>query len=169
MWLFIPIGPIVALIFGIIKWASGAGKSKSENDGYDISIRQPDEKQQKQFKSEEINISTPGHETSGIRGILVMSGPMTGCKVAIADGETINLGKDQKLTHLVFTKEYGKVSRLHCTAAYSDKFKKYYVTDCSANGTYFTDGTRLAKGVRTPMQPGTTLLLADDSCKVQLL
>ena len=174
VWLIIllsSIGLALIILVIIIALVSGSKNKKNRDEDFEIHIKQAVMEQAGPEISSEAEPSalTPPEQQNIAHGISVLTGPMTGCKAVIADGETINLGKDQKLTHLVFTKEYGKVSRLHCTAAYSDKFKKYYVTDCSANGTYFTDGTRLTKGVRTPMQPGTILLLADDSCKVQLL
>ena len=69
----------------------------------------------------------------------------------------------------IFVEDYSKVSRLHCTVSYSEKSEKYFVTDCSSNGTFYENNTRLAKGVRTPVEPGTTLLLANENCKIKLL
>ena len=89
--------------------------------------------------------------------------------ISLTDGATVNLGKDPKIAHLVLSRDYSKVSRMHCTVNYSEKSGKYFVTDCSSNGTYLKNKHRLPKGVRTPVLPGTLLLLADNDCKVELL
>lgn len=101
-------------------------------------------------------------------GISVLTGVMAGMHFVIADGQTVTVGKDAQLAHVVFDNTYRMVSRVHCTISYSAKFNKYFVIDCSTNGTYFENGQRLAPNTRTPVDKGTILKLADD-CKIKLI
>ena len=102
------------------------------------------------------------------RSITILTGPLMGRKIILKDGEPVNLGKDPRTAQLVLNAEYRKVSRLHCTVTYNANTNNYVVTDVSSNGTYLSNGTRLTKGVRTAIQPGAILLLADEKCKIQL-
>lgn len=100
--------------------------------------------------------------------IQVISGSMNGFAAPIRDGETLCLGKDPKLANIVFTGNYEKVSRMHCTITYDAAKKHYYVVDCSSNGTFLAGKVRLEKGKRKLMLPKTVLTLADDSCVILL-
>lgn len=100
--------------------------------------------------------------------IQVTNGPMNGFTVPINDGEMLYLGKDTKIANLVFTNDYPKVSRVHCTVTYDAKAKRYYVVDASTNGTYFTSKKQLTKGRRTAVEPNTILLLANKDCAILL-
>ncbi len=102
------------------------------------------------------------------RIIQVSGGSMNGFEVPIMDGETLYLGKDPKIANIVFTSDYKNVSRMHCTITFDLKTNKYYVTDCSSNGTYLAGGDRLTKGKRTAVGINTTLILANNDCVVIL-
>lgn len=101
-------------------------------------------------------------------GISVLTGAMAGMNFKIADGQTVTVGKDEQLAHVVLDNTYHMVSRVHCTISYNAKFNKYFVIDCSTNGTYFENGQRLAPNTRTPVAKGTILKLAD-ACKIKLI
>jgi len=101
--------------------------------------------------------------------ISILSGSMKGTTIPIKADQTLNLGKDPKISNVVFSNDYERVSRLHCTITYSVSNNKYFVVDCSHNGTYTGEKTRLEKGKRTPMNHNTILLLADASCSILLL
>lgn len=106
---------------------------------------------------------------SVLNGIQVLTGNMSGQKFEIVDGQTVTIGKDPKLANILLDSSYTLVSRVHCTVTYSAKFDKYFVIDCSSNGTYLDNGTRLAKNTRTPVVRGTILKLADDNCIIKLI
>lgn len=99
--------------------------------------------------------------------ISVLTGSMNGFSIPIKDGETLYLGKDQKVANLVFTGDYKNVSRLHCSVTYDAKTSKYYVVDSSSNGT-FVGKKRLIKGKRTPVESNTIIALANEDCSVLL-
>ena len=104
--------------------------------------------------------------TSGI--IQVTNGSMNGFTVPIHDGETLYLGTDKKVASIAFTGDYKNVSRLHCSVTFDAKANRYYVVDCSSNGTYLMGNRRLTKGKRTPVDVNTILLLANENCTVLL-
>jgi predicted RNA-binding Zn-ribbon protein involved in translation (DUF1610 family) len=109
----------------------------------------------------------PHYEVS-VGTITILTGSMKGASLSIKDGETINLGKDKNLAHFIFPGDYNLVSRIHCTVTFSARHKKYYVTDCSSNGTYRENRVKLEKGKRTAVEPNSVILLADEWCSVLL-
>ena len=104
-----------------------------------------------------------------LNGIQVLTGDMEGRQFELVDGNTYTIGKDSNLANILFDASYNMVSRVHCTITYSAKFDKYFIIDCSTNGTYYENGTRLAKNARTPVTRGSILKLADDTCIIKLL
>ena len=100
------------------------------------------------------------------RELVILTGSMTGHTVMIHDGETISIGKDPNYANLLLTSDYTNVSRNHCAISYDEN--KYYVTDCSSNGTFYKNGSRLIKNVRTPVKIGTILNLANENCRIKL-
>ncbi len=102
-------------------------------------------------------------------GIAILSGAMAGNQFNMADGETLNLGKDPAFANVVLAVSYNKVSRKHCSVRFSSVYDRYTVIDCSSNGTYYESGERLPKNVETAVARGTVLKLADEGCKIQLL
>lgn len=105
-------------------------------------------------------------ELSGI--IKITSGSMKGFTVPIKDGETIYLGKDSKVSNIVFSKDYAHISRMHCSITFDARTNKYYVVDSSSNGTYFNNKERLIKRKRTPIERSTVLKLANKDCTIFL-
>lgn len=100
--------------------------------------------------------------------ISILSGSMKDKEFTINSGENILIGKKPGLTQLLLSNDYEKVSRIHCTVSYSEKLEKFFVTDSSRNGTYYENHTRLVKGKRTAIDPGSIILLADDNCRILL-
>lgn len=100
--------------------------------------------------------------------IKILSGSMLGMDFPIRDGEILYLGKDPSHTNIVFSSDYKKISRLHCSVEYKADTQKFYVVDTSLNGTYFENHRRFQKGKRTPLASGTIIYLADEQGKIQL-
>lgn len=93
---------------------------------------------------------------------------LNGFAAPIRDGETLCLGKDPKFANIVFTGNYEKVSRMHCTITYDAAKKRYYVVDCSSNGTFLAGKVRMEKGKRTVVMPKTVITLANGNCTILL-
>lgn len=100
--------------------------------------------------------------------IQIISGSMNGFAAPIRDGEKLCLGKDPKFANIVFTGNYEKVSRMHCTITYDAAKKHYYVVDCSSNGTFLAGKVRMEKGKRTVVTPKTVITLANGDCTILL-
>ncbi len=99
----------------------------------------------------------------------ILSGSMEGMKIPVISGEILALGKNPSLCQVVFTPDYSRVSRLHCTIMFDKNIEKFFVTDSSSNGTYFAKNRKLEKGKRTAVQNGTILYLSDENCSIRLL
>lgn len=100
-------------------------------------------------------------------GITILSGSLTGKRFTLREREVTYIGKT-KQAQIRLPNTYGKVSRLHCSIEYNKDMGRYFVTDCSSNGTYFKNHNRFVRGKRTSVTPGTVLLLADEDCTIEL-
>jgi len=178
----VAIGGAVAfmfIIFGVIAVVAVAssGKSNSEfNDsGKNASLNMvrclkcgkshPDNKPCDCYSREKQKDEAKEHSEGYIE---VTNGSMNGLVVPVHNEEILYLGRDPKLSNLVFTSDYKRISRVHCTVTYNAKLKKYYVTDCSSNGTYLNNKERLVKGKRTSVNANTVLILGGKECTVLL-
>ncbi len=135
------------------------------NTAFVVPVKNSNE-QENEKESKEYPITDDIARVSGV--IQITNGSMNGFSVPIKDGEVLYLGKDPNVANIVFTSDYKNVSRVHCSVTFDAKTGKYYVTDCSSNGTYFISRKRLIKGKRTPVNINTVLLLANDECTILL-
>lgn len=149
-------GVVVLVLFG--------GKKKSNQDENFLNI--PVIEQAEEVRENENQITEDAERSMGF--IQVTNGSMNGFSVPIKDGEILYLGKDPKVSNLVFTSDYKNVSRMHCAVTFDAKANRYFVTDSSSNGTYLISKKRLIKGKRTPVNINTVLILANDECTVLL-
>jgi len=154
----------VILIGGAIIIFVILGSKGSKNETMDIPVVQSSMKE----PVAEEKVMPISNLKMNSAAISILSGSMKGTTIPIKADETLNLGKDPKISNVVFSNDYERVSRLHCTITYSVSNNKYFVVDCSHNGTYTGEKTRLEKGKRTPMNHNTILLLADDGCSILL-
>lgn len=150
---------IVCAIAGIIALVL-SGK-KADNGAYEIPIinktKPAVDQNDKQIEVKKIE-----------REISIVNGSMRGFSAPINSDEIIYIGKDPTVSNIVISKDYYKVSRLHCSVIFDSKFNKYFVTDTSRNGTSLADGTKLEMGKRTAVHPGSRIMLADDECIILL-
>lgn len=102
-------------------------------------------------------------------GICLLTGKMKDRQFAVETGKTYTVGKDASYADICLEAAYNMVSRVHCTIAYDAKIDKYFVTDCSSNGTFYENGIRLPKNARTPIPHGTILCLANNNCRIKLI
>lgn len=165
-------GGILTAIFAVIKYSSK--KPPKEDSDYIYLYVKPVKKQENDVNEKDNN--DLNNEKSGLinkpiitTGIHVLTGNMKGLTFSIYDGQTAVVGKDSRFANVIFDNSYSKVSRVHCSVTYNSSLQKYFVVDNSSNGTYFENGVRLAKSVRTPVVRGTVLKLADDNCKIKLM
>ena len=149
-------GVIILVLFG--------GKKRANQDENFLNI--PVVEQLEESRENENQITEDAERSTGF--IQVTNGSMNGFSVPIKDGETLYLGKDPKVSNLVFTSDYKNVSRMHCAVTFDAKANRYFVTDSSSNGTYLISKKRLIKGKRTPVNINTVLILANDECTVLL-
>ncbi len=98
----------------------------------------------------------PGAE-GHIQGISGMYGSAV---FTVAEGQKLVFGRDSACSNVVFDQFDTDISRQHCTVEYVGG--TYFVTDTSKNGTFTSDGTRLAAGVRTSLPQGTIIYLGNN-------
>lgn len=119
-------------------------------------------------KVKENEQQTEENELAFAPSVSILNGPLAGAEIPVKDKEIIYVGKDSKIANIVFSGDYPLISRLHCSVMYDSKYRKYFVTDSSTNGTYYLNGVKLEKGKRTVVEPGTVLVLANDKAKIML-
>ena len=134
---------------------------KSEHWNEEVEEQQEEEQNQEEQPTEDKELV---FEPS----ISILNGPLAGAEIPIRDKDIIYIGKDSKIANIVFAGDYPLISRLHCSVMYDSKYNKYFVTDSSTNGIYYLNGTKLEKGKRTAVEPGTVLVLANEKAKIML-
>ncbi len=163
LWIIILIAGVllVSVITTAIIVALRSKKKKNE-DAFEVPVIDNDESaEQIEDEKEDTKVI--------LNGIQVLTGNMQGRQFELVDGKTYTIGKDSNLANILFDASYNMVSRVHCTITYSAKFDKYFVIDCSSNGTFLQNGVRLAKNTRTPIERGSIVKLADDGCTIKLI
>lgn len=160
-------GIIVVIIIVCISRKPDKDGDRDEEDDENGFVAQAHGEFVVEQKSDE-RITEDKEEKSCTPSISILSGPMMGAEIPIKVNETIYIGKDTKRANIVFAGDFPHLSRLHCSVMYDEKYQKYYVTDSSQNGTYYLGNTRLEKGKRTPLSPGTILTLANDKARIRL-
>ena len=160
----------VMLVAGIVILVVflGLNNSKSESESYDIPLRKEEGQELNIDEQKPVINNFYSQEKSNAGSITVVSGSMAGSEIAVKHGETLIIGKDKNIANLVLSEDYQHVSRVHCTVSFDLPSDKYFVTDSSSNGTYYSSGIRMVKGSRTPVKRGTVIKLGDDNCKIKL-
>lgn len=80
-------------------------------------------------------------------------------KNAVQKNDILKIGRSKFSSNLVLDHDTN-ISRIHCYVRFDDKKNIFYLSDVSANGTYFEDGRRLEKNREYPVPPGTKFYLA---------
>lgn len=155
---------LLLLAGGMAAFALFGGKKSTPHNEDFLNI--PVIEQVAEARKNENQITEDAERSTGF--IQVTNGSMNGFSVPIKDGETLYLGKDAKFANLVFSSDYKKVSRMHCSVTFDAKANRYFVIDSSSNGTYLISKKRLIKGKRTSVGVNTILILANDECTVLL-
>lgn len=62
-----------------------------------------------------------------------------------------------------------RVSKVHLTMRYDARSGRFMVTDLSTNGTFFPNGTRLARATEYGIYPNDTVCLASQECTIKVV
>lgn len=145
--------------------------SKEQKDALLANIKSIEQKSIKQIEKSGFYSKSKMKNTASISkaAIIILSGPLAGAEISLQNQEVIYIGKDPQRANIVFSGDFPNVSRLHCSVSYEEKFNKYFVTDCSTNGTFFAKTKeRFVQGKRTAVSRENILLLGDDKARIQL-
>jgi uncharacterized membrane protein YhaH (DUF805 family) len=102
--------------------------------------------------------ASPYYQKGTIVGI---SGMYSGASFPINPNETVVLGRDSALSHIVIDQGASKVSRKHVSLVFDPKQKLYYAHDYSSNGTFKDDGSRLPVDTDVELPGGTVISLGN--------
>lgn len=86
------------------------------------------------------------------RGIRAVRGDYAGAIFTLKDNEILTLGTSPGYCQILFNNK--KISRRHCIVSFVKAKNEYMLIDCSKNGTYLMDGTRIPQGVPYRCLPG---------------
>lgn len=106
-------------------------------------------------------------DDSFVGSIMGVSGIYADAIFRIDPNEKITIGRDPKISQIVFDENCELVSRKHCTILGCVSANCYIVTDYSSNGT-FADGKKLPKGEAVSVARGTVIAIGDNSNSFRL-
>ena len=139
-------------------------EKKEKVDGfvsYDIPVDIIGKEQKREIISGGMNAYPASEGMPMAKGtISIVSGSCKGFSIPISDGETVVIGKDPTQCAIVIDKKHTAVSRRHCEIGFDSLEEVFLVKDCSANGTFLENGTRLANGIVQRLPRGTMITLA---------
>ncbi len=141
----------------VVVLVMASGSKKPEEEFVPVAGEKKEETEKKETKEKAIE-----------RKIVILTGSMEGIEFDIPSDKICYVGRDRRQCQISLLNTYTSVSRLHCTIQFSEKDNLYYVTDCSSNGTFWSDGRRMKKGQRTAVQIGSKILIANAGCKIAL-
>jgi hypothetical protein len=92
-----------------------------------------------------------------------LSGELSGSKVEMGT-EPLAIGRDPRVSHLIFPADTKDVSKRHCLVQYEAGSKSFTIEDAhSTNGTYLRNGKKLNAGEKYVLQPGDRFYLSGSS------
>jgi pSer/pThr/pTyr-binding forkhead associated (FHA) protein len=92
-----------------------------------------------------------------------LSGEYDGVELELSD-EPIAMGRDPRVSHLVFSSTESAISGHHCAVWFDRETRAAMVEDFwSTNGTYLGDGRRLQGGLPQPLRSSDQFYLGDPS------
>lgn len=100
-------------------------------------------------------------------GIRCIMGEYEGTFFPLGRDEELVLGTDPSGSHVLFHDP--RISRRHCVIQYNSIDENYYVMDCSTNGTFLMNGTRLPYQRAVICVPGTVITIARESQMFQFI
>ena len=119
----------------------------------------PTPKQQPAAHKNQTAIPKSGKVT-GVKGMYA------GAAIDIVPGEFVIIGRSAEKANLVIDNDM--VGRQHSIIQYDGNNGNYIVTDCSTNGTFLGNGSRLKKQQPTTVAPGTVIAIVNKENTFQL-
>jgi len=94
-----------------------------------------------------------------LRGI---AGYFVGQNIELIDNHLV-IGRDPRLSQLVYPREVDKISRKHLSIRYDEKMDKFVLVDSSTNGTFLSSKQKLQPGDQCYLNSGDRFYLAEPS------
>lgn len=89
-----------------------------------------------------------------------IAGEYSGSAIDV-DEEPLAIGRDPRVSHLVFPDSCSDISRRHCSIRFDKSRNIFMLEDCwSVNGTYLENGERIASGAPRPLSAGSRFYLS---------
>lgn len=112
--------------------------------------------------------TVPSASRSAHYGNLVfLSGSRAGESIKLPAYKTMELGRSSQSCQITVPET--DISRKHVSLCYHGDRKTFLITDHSANGTYWSDGRRLAANTSVEVPNGSTFYLGNKKTAIQLL
>jgi hypothetical protein len=97
--------------------------------------------------------------TQSLGKICGTAGSLSGAEVEVKDGDTIIIGRDPQMSHLII--EDNRVSRKHCGVQYDSGLEKYIIECYSQNGVQLSNNQIIGASQRVMVEPGTSLIFSE--------
>ena len=101
-----------------------------------------------------------------VHQITCVSGEFAGASFPLNPHDTVVIGRDSEVCNIVISA--GKVSRRHCAVSFDAAKGQFAVMDCSTNGTYLENGTRLLANLRNMLPAGTGISIGSNENRFKL-
>lgn len=108
-----------------------------------------------------------GPSATGAHQIVCISGEFANASFPLNPNETVVIGRDSAVSNIVIVAP--KVSRKHCTISFDTTKNMFIVCDCSTNGTYTENGTRLMANMNNPLPSGSVISLGSNENRFRLV
>ena len=101
------------------------------------------------------------HSSQKTPKLIARGGPFVGSSIAVGK-EPLRIGRDPRVSQLVFSKQTKGVSKLHCSVRYSPENNGFYLEDhWSSYGTYLETGTKMQPGEPVFLGIGSRFYIAE--------
>lgn len=105
-------------------------------------------------------------DADAVHQITCVSGEFAGASFPLNPHDTVVIGRDSEVCNIVISA--GKVSRRHCAVSFDAAKGQFAVMDCSTNGTYLENGTRLLANLRNMLPAGTVISIGSNENRFKL-
>ncbi len=105
-------------------------------------------------------LSAAGASSSPKPVLVGISGYFVGNKIDLDKGQVV-IGRDPRLSHLVYPQDNQEISRKHLAVYYDSNTQQFALEDSSSNGTYLSANNRLEPGSTYHLKPGGRFYLGD--------
>lgn len=105
-------------------------------------------------------------DADAVHQITCVSGEFAGASFPLNPHDTVVIGRDSEVCNIVISA--GKVSRRHCAVSFDAAKGQFAVMDCSTNGTYLENGTRLLANLRNMLPAGTVISVGSNENRFKL-